>query len=307
MNINVRNYSFLSKVLTAYDEFNSNIDIYAEQNKYLSVCKLIMPRLSENEKNQENFCTKLIRNLGHYDVGTSFFDPSFDRCNILYNWIYNTIENSQIPNELINKCFEDYSDQINNMKRTPKCSYDLFISTYLEPRKITILKIFDDNIRHIIDKLNEEHSSTDSPSQKYVCECVKIYKEVEKDHCTNVIGTDNKHVKTCQMLKDFKTSYMQYIYYNRNKKYNVPSLENFEDEYKSICQKNQHISTLTATVIGNLDTSEMSEGINVENQENGYILELEGIEEKYTPTFMKKDLVNYYMMEWNIMILIRIV
>ncbi|KMZ89778.1 hypothetical protein PVMG_04608 [Plasmodium vivax Mauritania I] len=255
MNMNVRNYSFLRKVWTTYDEFNSKVNIYAKQHKYLSVCKLIFPRLSENEENQENFCMKLIRNLGHYDVDTSFFDPSYDRCHILYNWIYNTIENSKNPNELINKCFEDYSDQIINMKKTPKCSYDLFNSTYLEPRKITILKIFDDNIRDIIDKLNEEYSLIDPPSQKYVCECVKIYKEIKNEHCSNVRETDIKRFQTCQMLNTFNRSYMGYIYNNPVKKYNVPSLENVEDEYKRICQKNQHVSALTSSDVDSVQQS----------------------------------------------------
>ncbi|KMZ77337.1 hypothetical protein PVIIG_06029 [Plasmodium vivax India VII] len=233
------NYFFLSKVWTTYDEFNSKVDIYAKQHKYHSVCKLIFPRLSENVENQENFCMKLIRNLGHYDVDTSFFDPSYDRCHILYNWIYNTIENSKNPNELINKCFEDYSDQINNMKKTPKCSYDLFNSTYLEPKKITILKIFDDNIRDIIDKLNEEYSSTDIPSQNFVCECVKIYKDIKNEHCANVMETDVKRFQTCKMLEGFKTSYMEFFYKKLDKKNNIPSVDDVDEEYTNKCLSNK--------------------------------------------------------------------
>ncbi|KMZ99328.1 hypothetical protein PVNG_02211 [Plasmodium vivax North Korean] len=239
-NINViYNYPFLKNVWTTYKNFDNIRE--DEKRKYAFICdSYILNRLTRIKSSYREFCIKLIRNLGHYDVNSIFFNPSHDDCNILYNWIYNRIENPETANELIVKCFDDY---INLMKPVPgkhKCSYDLFNSTYLEPRKITILKIFDSSMSDIIVKLNEKYSSTDIPSQNFVCECVKIYKELKKDHCTEASRTD-KHVQTCEMLESFKKSYMQVFYNFLVKTDNIPSLDDVEKEYLEKCTTNRGI------------------------------------------------------------------
>ncbi|CAI7724173.1 PIR protein [Plasmodium vivax] len=228
-------YSFLSKVLKAYDEFDSIGDIYTNQHKYLPVCELIMSRISGNVMNHKNFCMKLLRNLGHYDADTNFFNPSYARCNILYNWIYNTIENSETANELIIKCFQDYIYIMSSLPSQYKCSYDAFNSLYLEPRKITILKIFDDNIGDIIDKLNEEHSSTHSPSKEFVCECVKIYRNIYNSYCAIRYPKEGKAKSTCDMLTTLKNIYDSYLLRDAALKNKIPSLDADDNEFSNKC------------------------------------------------------------------------
>ncbi|KMZ99325.1 hypothetical protein PVNG_02208 [Plasmodium vivax North Korean] len=233
-------YPFLKKVSDVYDKFNNNEYAGMSRSSYELLCYPIINKVDRNVEKHNDFCIKLMRNLGHHDAQTKYFKPSHDDCHILYNWIYNKIKNSETPNKLIVKCFDDY---INLMKPVPgkhKCSYDLFNSTYLEPRKITILKIFDSSMSDIIVKLNEKYSSTDIPSQNFVCECVKIYKELKKDHCTEASRTD-KHVQTCEMLEGFKKSYMQVFYQFLFKKDKIPSLDNVENEYSEKCFSNKPI------------------------------------------------------------------
>ncbi|KMZ89759.1 hypothetical protein PVMG_04589 [Plasmodium vivax Mauritania I] len=254
-----------------------------KNNKYGVICdSYILKDLNEYNNNYRDFCMKLIRNLGHYDVNTSFFNPSFYRCNILYNWIYNTIENSETTNKLIIKCFDDYIGTMRSTVQYYNCTYDLFNSTYIEPRKITILNIFDANMNIIKDALSLEYNSNDSPSKNFVCECIKIYKELKEEHCSNVNEMDNKPYQNCQRLKSFKTSYMEYFYKNLVKKDNIPSLEVVEVEYIRKCQKNQRIPPLISsegdsapesvrsimTVHGNQDASRTTGGINDGDQAN---------------------------------------
>ncbi|KMZ89702.1 hypothetical protein PVMG_04532 [Plasmodium vivax Mauritania I] len=268
-------YPFLKDVWTTYKNFDNTVE--DDNNKYAFICdSYVLKDFSESKNKYREFCKKLMRNLGHYDAKTSFFNPSHYRCNILYNWIYNTIENYEIPNELIIKCFDDYIEHISKMKGTYNCSYNSFNSIYLEPRKITILNIFDANMSIIKDALDLEYKSNDSPSQNFVCECVKLYKEIKEEHCTNLSEIDNKRDLTCQRLKSFNTSYMEYFYKNLVEKDNIPSLKNVEQEYMRKCQKNQPMSVLTSseddrdseserltkTISGNLDASRMSEAIN---------------------------------------------
>ncbi|SCO72990.1 VIR protein [Plasmodium vivax] len=259
-------YSFLNNVLKAYDEFDSNGDIYTKQYKYLPVCKLIMSKLTGNMKNHEEFCMKLIRNLGHYDMYTNFYNPSHDRCHILYNWIYNTIESTETPNELINKCFEDYTDQISKMGKPSKCSYDAFNSLYLEPRKITILKIFDDNIRDIIDKLNEEHSSTDSPSKKFVCECVKIYRNIYNSYCAIRYPKEGKAKSTCDMLTTLKNIYDSYLLRDEALKNKIPSLDADDNEYSNKCISQAKGLEAAAFSPGRLESSSQTREVSGRNR-----------------------------------------
>ncbi|KMZ77030.1 hypothetical protein PVIIG_05227 [Plasmodium vivax India VII] len=270
------NYPFLKNVSEVYDKFNNNEYVDTSSNSYDALCHAIINNVNGNVEKHKDICMKLMRNLGHYDAKTSFFNPSFYRCNILYNWIYNTIENSETTNKLIIKCFDDYISTMRSTVQYYNCTYDLFNSTYLEPRKITILNIFDNNIPDIIVKLNGEYNLNDSPSQNFVCECVNIYKEMYRNYCNDQSPRDTKHNKTCDRLNTFQKSYMEYIYNIVVKKDNIPSLEDVENEYMRKCQKNQPMPVLassedegaseseqlTKTVRGNLDASRLSESIN---------------------------------------------
>ncbi|GAB69553.1 hypothetical protein PCYB_003020, partial [Plasmodium cynomolgi strain B] len=229
-------YPFLYKAWEKYENFDKSIN---EDDKskgiYKVVCETIINKLGRDVNKHKSYCMKLIRNLGHHSYGTPYFSPKFEHCHILYNWIYNTIENSGTTNDLIRKYFNDYINQTYRRIGSYKCSYDSFDSTYLEPKKITILKIFDDNIRDITHELNEKGRTIDSPSRNFVCECVNIYKNIYQEYCNGEYASNTKSEKTCDMLEKFRRSYMEFFYNNIVKKYEIPSLYNVDHEYSSKC------------------------------------------------------------------------
>ncbi|KMZ89706.1 hypothetical protein PVMG_04536 [Plasmodium vivax Mauritania I] len=275
-------YPFLSDVWNFYYKFDIITDNDTYDRKIHSSCYIILSKIGKNIEPYNSFCTKLLKNLGHYSKNQESFIRSHYRCNILYNWIYNSKKKHDISDEIINKFFDDYITISGVMRYRDACSYNSHNSFYEEPIKMTILDIFNNNMQNIINKLMGGHEKDKLSAQNFVCECVNLYKEIAKNQCTNVNEMNYKRKKTCEMLDSFKTSYMQFFYKNIVKNDNVPSLENVEEEYMRKCKNNQSIPPFdssevdraaesalsTATVRGTPDASRTTGGINDGDQAN---------------------------------------
>ncbi|KMZ76750.1 hypothetical protein PVIIG_05608 [Plasmodium vivax India VII] len=183
------------------------------------------------EKNKI-FCMKLVRNLGFYAPNSEFFDPNEDRCKILYYWVYNSAKNKHISNKLITDCFNDYKDHMTNINKKPKCYYYPFEDSYNEPIDMIILEIFHTNMKALTDILSKENSKINLDLQKYICECVNIYKEMDKKYC---LGKDSNSSLTCIMLYVVKQMYNLYLSGKDYHKYKIPSLYDVEKEYTAKC------------------------------------------------------------------------
>ncbi|KMZ88602.1 hypothetical protein PVBG_04811 [Plasmodium vivax Brazil I] len=172
---------------------------------------------------------RLIRNLGHYSIGTSYFDPTFERCNILYNWLYRSSKSDQITDIIIEKCFKDYNDQMEKMTRNYKCSYYLYKNMYLDPIKINILNLFENNMQIIKSILNGHDEESKIHCQKFVCDCLKIYKYMKMSYCHNT-SYKKKITDTCLKLRQFEGSYnfLRNSIDSINPK--TPSLDNIDSE-----------------------------------------------------------------------------
>ncbi|KMZ88581.1 hypothetical protein PVBG_04790 [Plasmodium vivax Brazil I] len=110
---------------------------------------MILSKIGKDIGAYNYFCSKLLKNLGLYSEKAKFYIRSHDRCNILYNWIYNFKEKHDIPDQIINDCFEEYIKIGQHMHYNYKCSYDTYNGLYEEPIKITLLDIFDNNTQII--------------------------------------------------------------------------------------------------------------------------------------------------------------
>ncbi|SCA81940.1 VIR protein [Plasmodium vivax] len=209
-----------------------------DRNKYRyhSFCDIVMHKYNENVEEQSKFCLKLVRNLGCYPlVDNPYFDPKNDRCKILHYWIYNSIKNQRISNSLITECFDDYKGHMNGTGKTPNCHYYSYDDIYKDPVKMIKLEIFQSNINTVTDMLNKENKPLNHNLQNYICECVNIYKEMDKNYCRNNDDRDHKRELTCSTLKSFKTTYESFLSKNTYKNYKIPSLDDVENEYKNNC------------------------------------------------------------------------
>ncbi|KMZ77032.1 hypothetical protein PVIIG_05229 [Plasmodium vivax India VII] len=246
-------YLFLNTVWDTYNEFDKSVDGDPYKHMYEVLCNQFMMQLGENKEKHTNFCLKLVRNLGCYNSDSKYYNPNNDRCNILYNWIYNTKKNDIRSKIIIDKCFDDYNILMNYTTSMNRCSYISHDDTYVEPKKISILNIFDDNMSIIKEALAQEYNTTDSPSQKYVCECVKIYKEMYREYCNDKNSWNTKREKTCERLNNFKTTYMEYIFNKLDKNDKIPSLYNVEYSYSNKCKANEKNLERASTEFQNKD------------------------------------------------------
>ncbi|KMZ83222.1 hypothetical protein PVBG_05192 [Plasmodium vivax Brazil I] len=230
-----------------YNEFDKTLEGDVKKFMYHTFCDLAMKKYTENIQEQSTFCLKLIRNLGCYPlVNNQYFDPKNDRCKILHYWIYNSVKNKQISNNLISDCFGDYKDHMNSISMTPNCPYHPYDDMYEEPMNMIILDIFQSNIHIIIDIVTRENYPTYLSVQQYICECVKIYKEMYNRYCPKVDAHNKKRNVTCDMLNTFKDTYKSFLSATQHKKYKIPSLDKVEADYLNMCEQEAPKLALTS-------------------------------------------------------------
>ncbi|SCO72999.1 VIR protein [Plasmodium vivax] len=229
-------YPFLQEVWKMYDEFEKPVEINQENNKYILLCHTFMNGLNESKEEYKIFCNKLARNLGLYSEDTRFTKPSHDRCNILYNWIYNSIKKHHIPDNIIKECFEEY-DRITKATGNIKCSYYTYDNDYKEPENIMLLNVFISYIGDTKNTMNGENEDLKRSCHKYICEFVKIYKRMYSEYCLRESPNYQKQQKTCEHLGYFKQNYDIFLFNQLKEKDKIPSLEKVEEEYMLKCQK----------------------------------------------------------------------
>ncbi|SCO65468.1 hypothetical protein PVT01_030028300, partial [Plasmodium vivax] len=246
-------YPFLNKVLTRFNEFNETVKGDKNENHYIILCNQIIG-LSKGDKNVYNdFCVKLLRNLGHHSKASKYFNPNHERCNILYNWIYNTKKNDIHSNNIINECFDDYNRLMKHTDSMNRCSY-FSHDRYVEPIKISILNIFYDNMDIIKGILTRPDDSKKNSCLKFVCECIKIYKDIYDSYCVSVDQTNEKHRTTCLRLGEIKNTYKWYFSNQDSLNSIIPSLDNINDDYLVKCTAYMTNKELSSERRTNLDT-----------------------------------------------------
>ncbi|KMZ99311.1 hypothetical protein PVNG_02194 [Plasmodium vivax North Korean] len=249
-------YPFLRDVWNIYNEYGSTVENNLKNNKIYSLCDLILKTSGKNMDEYTDFCTKLLRNLGHFSENLEFFIRKYDSCDILYNWIYNSKKKKIIPDTIINKGFEDYVKIGNVMKYNFSCSYHTYDSLYKEPINITLLNIFGSNMETIRNTLNEENGVINIPCRKFVCKSVKIYNDMHKKYCENAVDGYEMHADTCSKLNEFNNLYEFFFWYYIKEKSQIPSIDDAPNVYLTKCQKYlQEQASDTAAVSQDLPTS----------------------------------------------------
>ncbi|SCA81829.1 Plasmodium vivax Vir protein, putative [Plasmodium vivax] len=253
------NYAFLQEHSTLYDKFDGDVESDPKDSTYDLLCSQHISSLNENVIKHKNFCKKLMRNLGHFSHNPELHSFTSESCNILNYWVYNSKKKHDIPEKIINKVFGEYSGMLKYSNTIRGCSYHSYDTIYEDPMIAIVLNIFNTYIGDVRDALMNRDASTHMPALKFVCDCVKIYKNEKFKYCSNNNPKDPKHQKNCEEFNAFKFAYTSYLFGQSDLVKKIPSLDNIDKEYSSICGQfeettvNVKLPTLNVPVVSSSD------------------------------------------------------
>ncbi|KMZ77199.1 hypothetical protein PVIIG_06115 [Plasmodium vivax India VII] len=232
-------YPFLGNVWTTYNNFDIDVDVNDNRNNYYSLCHYILKDENGGIVKYSDFCMKILRNLGYLSVVHKNFAPTSERCNMLYNWIYNSIDEKKITENIVDKCFKMYTDDMEDKGLIPNCSKLSYENYFEEPKKMTLLQIFEYNMQIIIDILKDKSYPDNIPWRKFICECVMIYKHMNDKYCPKRADNE-KHETTCLRLEQFKRAYSIFRGTLGDLKTSIPSLDDLANEVLVKCPPGQN-------------------------------------------------------------------
>ncbi|SCO73020.1 Plasmodium vivax Vir protein, putative [Plasmodium vivax] len=238
-------YYFLNDVRKKYDNFDKSVKDDRNSYMYNSVCNPIMSKSSDYTDVHKNFCLKLVRNFGHFSNNHEFLNYNDEWCYDLNNWIYNSMVKHKIPKKIITECFGEYEYYMKGIGEKPRCIYYEYDNLYDDQMKIIKLIIFQSNMDIVKDMVTKESNIIDFHVQKYICDCVKIYEEMNRKHCPQSNEKSEKSNNTCGMLNTFKGMYKSFLSATQQENYNIPYLDDVENGYTKKCVSSRQKLPLT--------------------------------------------------------------
>ncbi|KMZ88584.1 hypothetical protein PVBG_04793 [Plasmodium vivax Brazil I] len=217
-------YPFLKSIWKLYEEFDKSVAKDKKNGVYNSLCNVVRGQTEIGEENYDNFCMKLVRNLGpfadnHKDVGLNS-----ERCHILYHWVYYMTMKHNIPDHFTSKIFYKSNEILSASNESRMCPYYSYKENIKEP--LNIIKIF--NLQNVMKEI-ESILMQDNPKnscycRNFVSECTKIYNRMNSVYCSGENKSHPKNVDTCSQLNTFSTFYEFFIRSNPDLISKLPTL-----------------------------------------------------------------------------------
>ncbi|VUZ99378.1 PIR protein [Plasmodium vivax] len=226
---------FLKDIWNLYENFNNPVSPFMSNVVYIMICRSIKTILNDNEGKYHNLCLKLVQNLYSFYNNTIALRNNSEYCMILNNWVYYLIRQHSIPDHIIDNIFNQTKISASVKDKEKICSYNSYSKLFKEPEKIIELNNFGLNTHIIGDILLETGHTNKDSCQKYVKECIKIYKCMNKKNCSgkNKDHIDNK--KTCSQLDNFRSTYELLFRFKPQLTGIIPSLSSEDVDHLSNC------------------------------------------------------------------------
>ncbi|KMZ88565.1 hypothetical protein PVBG_04774 [Plasmodium vivax Brazil I] len=164
------------------------------------------------EKGKHNdFCMKLVRNLGPFADNSKNYKSIPERCQILYHWVYYMTKKYDIPDNFTKQIFDRSNIIISASNISRLCPYYSYKEKIHDPPNI--IKIF--NLQIVMNELvtilmKDDHENNCS-CRKFISKCTKIYNDMNSAYCSDENKEDPKKEYTCFRLSTFKTFYESFI------------------------------------------------------------------------------------------------
>ncbi|KMZ77249.1 hypothetical protein PVIIG_05202 [Plasmodium vivax India VII] len=211
---------FLEDIWKKYN-FDETVN-RSDESRIFSLCNNDVTYIGEPAHEHKNICRKLLRNLKllHRDSHTP--DNFVKYCNNINNWLYYEINKYNISDDTINNIFA-VSKQIIKKQGLLDCPYFTFNIGLLEPEKLVMLRIFNDNIDDIQEILNNKLDFNLCSCQNFIKQSVDLYKNMYDKYCSRGEITKIPPKDTCEIVNRFRTYYKGYL--SKEKiKYELPEL-----------------------------------------------------------------------------------
>ncbi|SCA81929.1 Plasmodium vivax Vir protein, putative [Plasmodium vivax] len=194
-----------------------------------------------------DFCMKLVRNLGPFSSNPESERLSSESCQFLYQWVYYMKMKYNIPDNFTKEIFDRSNSIIAVPNKKHVCPYYSYEEKIKDPPNI--IKIF--NLQIVMDDLvsilkNDKHENNCS-CLKFISECTKIYKDMNREYCSGENKEESSNHITCSQLSTFSNFYEFYINSNPDLNSKLPSLTNDTMKVLIPCESEESRKELTST------------------------------------------------------------
>ncbi|VUZ99397.1 PIR protein [Plasmodium vivax] len=219
-----KKYPFLDRIWKSYEKFDKSVDEDGNKVIYNSQCNVIREQAQIEEGKYNDFCMKLVRNLGLFAKNPEYERPNPEGCQFLNQWVYYMTTKDKIPDNFTKEIFDRSNTIISVPNEKHVCPYYSYEEKIKEPPNI--IKIF--NLQIVMDDLvsilkNDNHENNCS-CRNFVSECTNTYKRMNREHCSGGNKSDPNNVSTCTHLSTFSTLYELFISLDQDLKSKLPYL-----------------------------------------------------------------------------------
>ncbi|CAG9474639.1 unnamed protein product [Plasmodium vivax] len=231
-----KDYPFLDKIWTLYDEFNDTTDnLNDRKDDSVSMCEQIMQRVDDKQEWCIKLCIKLIRNLGTLSFENDKTKYNSERCKNLNSWLYYIIKEHAVDQDVITNIFDESNKLMGDENIRHQCSNYLYKDKYINPDHIIKLINLEDYMNDFLSILKDNNHENHCLCRKFIFECVNIYKKIHNEYCTYPYKEHKNRTDTCDKLRAFALAYNAFIFSNESIRSKIPSLDAAENEHILTC------------------------------------------------------------------------
>ncbi|KMZ77097.1 hypothetical protein PVIIG_06094 [Plasmodium vivax India VII] len=140
------------------------------------------------------------------------------------------MKKNNIADDITKIMFNGATNMIRSKLDKTPCTYFNFNEKYHEPTKLMKLRIFEHNTSIFINNFKGIKGLNNCSCLKYVYECVNIYKKMHRDYCLAGKQFEPLNKATCNILNNFETSYLAYLFDARGINDKLPLLDGTNNE-----------------------------------------------------------------------------
>ncbi|KMZ95758.1 hypothetical protein PVMG_05357 [Plasmodium vivax Mauritania I] len=234
--VNIYLYPFLEKIWISYEEFNQTVD-ESDENKanYVPMCEQIMQKVHDKQEWYNDLCIKLIRNLGAFYFIKNKAIYNTERCKNLNSWLYYIIKDYNMPQHVSTNIFNESNKIIGEADKKHYCTNYLYKDIYNNPDDIIKLINLEEYMNELLSVLKNKNDNNHCLCRKFIFECAKIYRDMNKIYCASQTVNISTKFQTCFQLELFKSFFTSYISTIGELKGKLPSLYSEENELIPKC------------------------------------------------------------------------